>query len=599
MKKFLQNNKKNFFIIASVGFLFAVTLFASKISNLSFEGNNQLAQIIAVETKLLKQWQQSQGLRNTLAYNSVGSDVSLLQRMLSQDSGIYPERLITGYYGNLTRNAVKRFQKEYNLAQTGVVDTATKNKLNEIFLQFLCPERTTIYPEFLLRKISKQFPLPINYVPPSLVDISTKIKTKGVICVRQDIEQNLIKMFRDAERDGINLAVTSGYRKPEIQKYLYDFWLKVQGVSVLDAIAKPGASEHQLGTTVDLTDASIGYRGVDDHFGNSDGGKWLLANAYKYGFIMSYPKGKKRLTGYKYEPWHWRFVGADIATALYNSNLTFNETSSNIQEKPYPKSDIKKGLDLSAEAVISMFTDANGKEYILAEKNKKRRLPITGLTKLMVALVASEIYRPDDAVVISKDSLDIKGVSGNYIIGDSFSFRDALRALLMGSHNEIATAMAERVGIKNFIKLMNKKAKELNLGDTYFFNVTNLDSESGSEEINYSTVSDIAKLLKYIFENRADIVSILGKNEYTLTDNISGLSKTTIKNTNKLITEQDVVLKVFGGKTEETPRAKLNLAIISDAPATRGQIVSVVIGSKNPFSDMQKLLEYVKDSFVW
>lgn len=98
MKNFLQNNKQIFSIIAGVGFLFVVILFAGKILNLAFERNSQLAQIIAVETELLKQWQQSQGLKNTLAYNSTGSDVSLLQRMLSQDSDIYPERKITGYY---------------------------------------------------------------------------------------------------------------------------------------------------------------------------------------------------------------------------------------------------------------------------------------------------------------------------------------------------------------------------------------------------------------------------------------------------------------------------------------------------------------------
>jgi len=334
MKNFLQNNKQIFSIIAGVGFLFAVILLANKIPNLAFDRSNQLAQIIAVETELLKQWQQSQGLRNTLAYNSTGSDVSLLQRMLSQDSGIYPERKITGYYGNLTREAVIRFQNEYNLPQTGVVDEQTKNKLNEIFLRFLCPEQTTIYPNFFLRKIDRQHLLPTDYAPSSLEDISTKVKTIGIICVRQDIVQSLIAMFREAEREGVYLAVTSGYRKPEIQKYLYDFWLRVQGVSALDEIAEPGASEHQLGTTIDFTDASIGYAGVDDRFGNSDGGKWLAANAHKYGFTMSYPKDKEKVTGYKYEPWHWRFVGADIAAALYNQNLTFNESSFDAQKKP-------------------------------------------------------------------------------------------------------------------------------------------------------------------------------------------------------------------------------------------------------------------------
>ena len=597
MKNFLEDNKKFLSLIIGAGFLLAVVLLAGKIPNFAFEKNNQLAQIIAVETELLKQWQQSQGLKNTLAYNSTGPDVYLLQRMLSQDSNIYPERKITGYYGNLTRDAVLRFQGEYNLPQTGIVDTATKNKLNEIFLKFLCPEQTTIYPEFFLRKINRQSPLPIDYTPPSLQDISTKVKTIGIVCAREEVIPSLTAMFKAAERDGVYLGITSGYRKPEIQKYLYDFWFKVMGSSAFDEIAEPGASEHQLGTTFDFTDASIGYAGVDGRFGNSDGGKWLRANAHKYGFTMSYPKGKEKVTGYKYEPWHWRFVGADIATSLYEQNLTFNESLFDTQKKPYPRSDVKKGLNLSASAAISVFTDVNGKEYILLEKNKERRLPIASLTKLMVALVGSDIYKPKDLVVVSANSLNIKGLSGNYAVGDSFYFQDALHALLMGSHNEIANAIAEKIGIENFVERMNKKAEELNLDNTRFVNVTGLDPEKGSEEINYSTASDIAKLLKYIFENRADIFSILGKSEYNLFD-VDGRPKMTIKNTNKLITKLDMPLKVLGGKTGETPLAKQNLAIVSQAPEG-GRIVSVVLGSENHFLEMQDLLKYVVDSFVW
>ncbi|MBT9169294.1 MAG: putative carboxypeptidase YodJ [Syntrophomonadaceae bacterium] len=596
-EKLFTGQQTFFSIIAGVGFLSIVILLANKIPNLAFDRSNQLAQIIAVETELLKQWQQSKGLRNTLAYNSIGSDVSLLQRMLSQDRGIYPERKITGYYGNLTKDAVIRFQNEYNLSQTGVVDELTKNKLNEVFLQFLCPEQTTIYPEFFLRKIDRQSPLPTDYIPPSLEDISTKVKTIGIACVRKDMVQSLTEMFRGAEKDSVYLAITSGYRKPEIQKYLYDFWLRVQGPSALDEIAKPGASEHQLGTTVDFTDESIGYAGVDDRFGNSDGGKWLIANARKYGFVMSYPKGKEKVTGYKYEPWHWRFVGVDIATALYNQNLTFNESSFDAQKKPYPRNDVKKGLVLSASAAISVFTDVNGEEHTLIGKNKERRLPIASLTKLMVALVAADLYKQSDIVTINESALEGKGISGHYVAGDSFLFRDALHALLIGSHNEITNAMADRIGIDAFVQRMNDKARALNLDNTHFFNVTGLDPKIESEEINYSTASDISKLLKYIFENRVDIFSILEKSEYDLAD-INGLPKMTIKTTNELITNKDTPLQVLGGKTGETPWAKSNLAIVSSAP-TKGRIVSVVIGSENHFSDMRELLKYVKSSFVW
>src|SRR3989344_8942538 len=115
-------------------FSIAVIVFlSSKLPMLSFDNHSQLAQIIAIETKLLKKWSQNGSLKNNLAYNSEGSDVVLLQRMLAQDSVAYPEKRITGYYGDLTLSAVKSFQREYGLAASGVVDKGPRQKLNEIF----------------------------------------------------------------------------------------------------------------------------------------------------------------------------------------------------------------------------------------------------------------------------------------------------------------------------------------------------------------------------------------------------------------------------------------------------------------------------------
>lgn len=594
---FFENHKQIILAITVISFLLVVFALADKLLLSKSDTKNYLAQIMAVETDLLKAWQRSKGLQNTLTYNSVGNDVILLQKMLSQDPGIYPEQKLTGYYGNLTRQAVFRFQKEHGLPQTGVVDTATKDKLNEVFLSFLCPEQTAIYPELSLKKVTKQFSLPEDYVPPSLENISNKVKTIGLAYLRQDVTPYLIRMFNDAQNDGVYLAVTSGYRKPEIQKYLHDFWLSMGGSSEFDAIAEPGHSEHQLGTTVDLTDSSIEYAGVDDRFAKSDGGRWLAQNAHQYGFTLSYPKGKEKNTGYKYEPWHWRFVGVDIATQLYNQGITFSEAAFDAQEKPYPRSDIKNGLKTSAAAALSVFVGADGTEHILIEKNKETRLPIASITKLMTALVASDIYEADDKVVIDESALQIKGASGNYVAGDALFFRDAMRALLIGSHNEVAAAMAGRIGADVFVRRMNEKAAALGLNNTRYFNAAGVDPDMGSEDINYSSAADTYALLKYIFENRADIFSILQKNKYQLND-VNGIPKANLENTNRFIANQNTALRVLGGKTGGTPKAKLNLAIVSEAPS-RGRIISVVIGSNDNFGDMEELLKYVMNSFVW
>lgn len=599
MKNLLQNNKQivSIFIIIGIGFLIIIIFLKNTINYPILEKQNQLAQISIIETTLLKQWQKSKSLKNSLVYNNTGSDVILLQNMLAQDKNIYPEKIMTGRYDDLTKKAVVRFQNKYNLSLTGFIDEQTKNKLNEIFLRFLCPEPQTIYPDFFFQKINKNNPLPMDYIPSNLINISDQIKTTGIICARQETLESLIKMFQDAEKDGVYLAITSGYRMPEIQNYLYNFYLGTEKLSTIAEIAKPGVSEHQLGTTFDFTDESINYAGYDNRFAHSKGGQWIIKNAYKYGFIMSYPKDKEKITGYKYEPWHWRFVGKDVAASIYNQKLTFNESFSKQKVKPYPRDNNRKGLNISAAAAFSLFIDNNGNEYILLEKNKDRKLPIASITKLMVALIASDIYKQDDLITITRDSFNLKGLSGQYRIGDQFYLKEALTALLVASHNEIADALAAKIGRETFLQKMNEKAKALNLNNTQFFNVTGLDPDKGSSNINYSSPSDIAKLLKYIFENKKDIFSIMGQSEYRLID-ANGLYKMTIKNTNKLLTEENIPLKVLGGKTGETPLAKSNLAIISEAP-TSGQIINIVINSQNNFEDMKKMLQYIKEAFVW
>ncbi len=567
------------------------------VNSSSFNGLNQLARVFSVETNLLKTWQQSNGLTNDIAYNSKGKEVVLLQRMLSQDPGIYPEKKITGYYGNLTKSAVLRFQKEYELPGTGAVDYLTKEKLNKTFLSFLCPELKVIYPDFFFRKITKtSHPLPKDYIPPNLKEISGGVKTIGANCIRSDVLPHLKKMFNGAEKDGIYLAVTSGYRSPQIQKYLYDYWLRMWGSYALSVVALPGKSEHQLGTTVDLTDASIGYAGVSSRFARGAGAKWLIKNALKYGFIMSYPEGERKITGYRYEPWHWRYVGVGLAKFLHTKGFTFNELPFN-ESKPFFKKNLETGLKISAVAAISVFTGVDGEEHLLIKKNRDKELPIASITKLMTALVASDIYKADDTVKMTKSSLRGKGISGYYDPGDTFFFKDALYALLLASHNEIAKAMSERTGTDNFVKFMNEKAALLGMKNTHFFNPTGLDPKAGSEEINKSTVFDIYKLLKYISENRDDIFSILEQKEYLLKD-MNGNLKVDLHSTDKLLSDKNAPLHVLGGKTGETPRAKKNLAVVSGAPST-GRIVSVILGSSDNFNDMRKLLKYIKDSFVW
>lgn len=108
-------------------------------------------------------------------------------------------------------------------------------------------------------------------------------------------------MLSNAKKADIEFMITSVYLKPETQKYLYDFWIRIKGNKTYGGIAKPGMYENQPRITIDLIDCSIYFTGVDPRFSTSKRGKWLKQNASKYGFGMSYSKRKMKQTVFGYE----------------------------------------------------------------------------------------------------------------------------------------------------------------------------------------------------------------------------------------------------------------------------------------------------------
>lgn len=120
------------------------------------------------------------------------------------------------------------------------------------------------------------------------------------------------KMKNAAVKDGITLSIISGYRSYSRQDTIYHNYVQRDGKSEADTYsARPGHSEHQSGLAFDLNS-------LESSFANTKEGKWLNEHAYQYGFILRYPKGKTNETGYVYEPWHFRYVGEELAKKLYN-----------------------------------------------------------------------------------------------------------------------------------------------------------------------------------------------------------------------------------------------------------------------------------------
>ena len=174
----------------------------------------------------------------------------------------------------------------------------------------------------LLQKYSKIYFLNENYTPAGLATIPSKFAYDSSYKEYQFYDKTepfLEQMFNAAYGDGVDLKVISAYRSFGEQSALKSTYDITYGAGTANQFsADQGYSEHQLGTAIDITTTETG-----DNFDLFDGTKaykWLTANAYKYGFIMSYPKSN---TYYVYEPWHWRFVGVDLASRLHRNNQNF------------------------------------------------------------------------------------------------------------------------------------------------------------------------------------------------------------------------------------------------------------------------------------
>ncbi len=179
----------------------------------------------------------------------------------------------------------------------------------------------------LLTIVDKENGLPPAYVPPNLVEISSEWMAPGFASqpLRKEAAKALVVMLRAARAEGHELRVRSAYRSYEEQATTFQYWIDQLGEEEARRVsAPPGHSEHQLGTTVDLTSASVGWQ-LEQRFGQTPEGQWLAAHAHEYGFPLSYPQGAEEVTGYAYEPWHFRYIGQDQAVSWAQSGLTLVE----------------------------------------------------------------------------------------------------------------------------------------------------------------------------------------------------------------------------------------------------------------------------------
>ncbi|MBO0997779.1 M15 family metallopeptidase [Bacillus sp. SD075] len=188
--------------------------------------------------------------------------------------------------------------------------------------------QTLANPESIPVLVNKQYSLPEDYKPNDLiypkVDFIFQDKIEKRM-MRKEAGVALEEMFQAAESENMHFAGVSAYRSHQTQIAVFNNYVAKDGEEKAKTYsAMPGTSEHETGLAIDVT-THDGACAAQDCFGDTNEAAWLAEHAHEYGFIIRYPEGKENITGYKYEPWHIRYVGVDAATEIFETKSTLEE----------------------------------------------------------------------------------------------------------------------------------------------------------------------------------------------------------------------------------------------------------------------------------
>ncbi len=165
--------------------------------------------------------------------------------------------------------------------------------------------------------VNRYYALASDYIPQNLVNVDNYL-------VRSEVQDPLKKLMSDANAQGVQFFITSGYRSYEFQSKLFNDSLANVGLEeTIQYVAFPGRSEHQTGLAVDMLSNDTPYLSAE--MGSRPSGIWLQEHAHEYGFIIRYESSKSNVTGYGYEPWHLRYLGVELATTIKQNNWSYEE----------------------------------------------------------------------------------------------------------------------------------------------------------------------------------------------------------------------------------------------------------------------------------
>lgn len=274
----------------------------------------------------------SLGLGVSLAFTITGCDYLQIENNMEQNQGTTGQAPQQNNQNQLENNqgnnGVVSEKDNYGEEQPNNRLTLEAGFFNEV--REVDGKKVIQNPDNILVLVNKQFSLPSSYEPENLVrpKVNFSFGSEDIekSYMRKEAAKALEKMFSDAKKEAnLDLFAVSGYRSFKRQQEVFNAQVASVGEKkAIQVVAFPGQSEHQTGLTMDISSQSADFL-LEESFEKTAEGKWLRENAHRYGFIMRYPKGKEAITGYDYEPWHFRYVGKEAATIIYEEGWTLEE----------------------------------------------------------------------------------------------------------------------------------------------------------------------------------------------------------------------------------------------------------------------------------
>ena len=249
--------------------------------------------------------------------NSIGNKETEKKKLTKEEKNIQELKKIS-YYKKEYKNRYLKYQEKNPKLTTEEIVTNVNIGIDKPYYTNT-KEATNKNTNLVL--VNKYNYLTENDFPNNLEELDTTYARSGMHLVKE-AKEAFEELSKNAKEEDLNIIAMSSYRSYEYQVTLYNNYVESDGKEAADTYsARPGYSEHQTGLAVDVYNLDVPYTSFEE----TKEYEWMQENAYKYGFILRFPKDKVNLTGYQYESWHYRYVGVKVATYIHKNNLTLEE----------------------------------------------------------------------------------------------------------------------------------------------------------------------------------------------------------------------------------------------------------------------------------